>query len=119
MNNYLCRFKLSNFLDSRIIDIENDETGRLEKGIFIPLDRNDLFVTRNNQVIARLLVLKRRFTGDGNTHHIKPAYSKVHRDTIEGLGFSVPFLATMKPTRIFDNYQSNTYNDDNDEEDDL
>lgn len=106
MKNYTCKIKLSKYLDARIIELDNDETGKKERGIFIPIDINELFVTKDNQVISKTLVYRRYYTGDGNSHHIKPLFSKTHRDYIESLGFSSPFLATMRPTNMLDKFQS-------------
>lgn len=96
--NFLCRLRLSSFLDARIIEVENDATRMQEKGLFIPIDINELYVTKTNMVYANALVYKRNYIGDGNSHHIKPKYSKKHRDYLETLGYDVPYIATMKPT---------------------
>jgi hypothetical protein len=104
MKNYLCRLKLSSFLDARVVELDNEDTDVPERGIFIPIDKNELRVTKNNNVVLNLLVYHRNYTGDGNTHHMKPIFSKEYRSKLKELGYEVPYVATMKPTHILDKY---------------
>ena len=40
MSNYMAKFKLSNYINSRVVEIENDD-GVKEKGIFIETEEKD------------------------------------------------------------------------------
>ena len=109
--NFLAKFKLSGFLNSRVMDIENDD-GVMEKGIFIPIEMNELYVTPNNQVIAWLFVNERvHDTGDGYSHYIKLKLSKKHIDYLRELGYDSPYVGLMKSSKYFgNNFRKNNKN---------
>ena len=107
MNNYVAKLKLSNFLGSKVIDYENDETGEFEKGIFIPLDLNGLFLTPRNQVIAWAFVNEKLHdTGDGFSHYLKLKTDKHHIKLLNELGYEAPYLGSMKTSTFFTQSQA-------------
>lgn len=102
MNNYVAKIKLSNFLGSKVVDLENDETGELEKGIFIPIELNSLFLTPRNQVIAWAFVNEKLHdTGDGFSHYLKLKTDKYHIKKLNDLGYETPYLGSMKTSTFF------------------
>lgn len=104
MENGLCKFKLSNFLNSRVVDLENAD-GVTEKGIFIPIDINGLFLTKRNQVIAWLYMNKKLHdTGDGYSHYMKLKIdSRLSKKLLE-LGYKTPYIGSCKPSKFATSY---------------
>lgn len=96
MNNYLAKFKLSNYINSRVMEITNDD-GELEKGIFIPIEINGLFLTPRNQVISWIFVNERLHdTGDGYSHYMKMKTDKKHVEYLDNMGYSTPYVGVMR-----------------------
>lgn len=96
MNSYVAKIKLSNYINSRLIELENDD-GVMEKGIFIPIELNELFVSPRNQVISWMFVNEKLHdTGDGYSHYLKMKSSKKHVDYINSLGYETPYMGNMK-----------------------
>lgn len=84
----MAKFKLSNYINSRVIDIENDD-GVMEKGIFIPIEINGLTLTPRNQVISHLFVNEKLHdTGDGYSHYIKMKTNHKHVEELDRMGYS-------------------------------
>jgi len=107
MNNYVAKIKLSNFLGSKVVDLENDETGELEKGIFIPIELNSLFLTPRNQVIAWAFVNEKLHdTGDGFSHYLKMKTDKHHVELLDKLGYKAPYLGSMKTSTFYTQNQA-------------
>lgn len=108
MNNYLAKIKLSNYINSRVIEVENDD-GEREKGIFIPIDINGLFLTPRNQVISWMFVNEKlNETGDGFSHYLKMKTNSKHLDYINALGYTTPYIGVMRScsfsTKYHDTY---------------
>lgn len=105
IHNYLIKLKLSSFINSRVIELENDD-GVKEKGIFIPLEINNLFVSTRNTVISWIFATeKMRESIDGLSHYLKMKTSHEHLDKLKNLGYEPPYLGGMKQTNITTNYQ--------------
>lgn len=102
---FLVRIKLTNFINSRIIDQDNGD-GHIEKGLFIPLEINGLSKTSMNQVFAFGFVNpKMHDTGDGYEYYIKQMLSKdIMRKQFE-LGYTPPYLGNMRKTNYKQNYK--------------
>lgn len=95
-NNYIAKLKLSNYLNSRVIEVENDD-GIMEKGIFIPIDMNGLVLTPRNQVISWLFVNEKLHdTGDGYSHYLRIKTDIDHVKSIKDMGYDVPYMGNMK-----------------------
>lgn len=93
--NYEMRIKLSNFIDSRIAEME-DDNGIMEKGIFIPIEKNALYVNEYNNVYFSAFVTERiSNTGDNATHYIKQKTNKSHVERLNELGYKAPNLGSM------------------------
>ena len=104
MNNYLAKVKLSNYINSRVIEVENDD-GEREKGIFIPIDINGLFLTPRNQVISWLFVNERLHdTGDGFSHYMKLKSDAKHVEYINALGYTTPYIGVMRSSTFQTKY---------------
>lgn len=94
----ILKFKLTNFFDARIIEDE-DLDGRVEKGVFIPLDKNGLVISKNNVVNAYAFVNKTFVASEeGWTHYLqlkaRPEFVKKMND----LGYKkMPYLGNIKP----------------------
>lgn len=93
--NYEMRVKLSNFIDSRIVEQE-DDNGVMEKGIFIPIEKNALYVNDHKCVYFSAFVTEKiSNTGDGASHYIKQKTNKEHIATLNSLGYKAPNLGSM------------------------
>lgn len=103
-NNYLAKLKLSNYINSRVIEVENDD-GVTEKGIFIPIEMNALFLTPRNQVISWVFVNEKLHdTGDGYSHYLRLKSDKRHVEYLKSLGYDVPYLGNMKTSTFETKY---------------
>ena len=110
MSNYLAKFKLSNYINSRVVEIENDDDV-MEKGIFIPIEINGLTLTPRNQVISHLFVNEKLHdTGDGYSHYIKMKTNRKHVEELDRMGYSVPYVGGMKSSEYVTQYHKNMYN---------
>ena len=106
IDNFLVKLKLSDFIDSRVIEVENDD-GVKEKGIFIPVEINDLFITKRNTVIAWMFATRKFYEPiDGLTHYLKLKTSREHLQKLRDLGYEPPYLGGMKPSYIITDYQA-------------
>ena len=110
MSNYLAKFKLSNYINSRVVEIENDDNV-MEKGIFIPLEINGLTLTPRNQVISWMFVNEKLHdTGDGYSHYIKMKTNHKHVEELDRMGYSVPYVGSMKSSEYVTQYHKKMYN---------
>lgn len=104
--NYILRLTLTNFVCSRVIDIENED-GVSERGVFIPLDINGLHVTDRGNVSSHFFVTERMRTAiDGGTHYVKMKINKDALNRMNELGYENPYVGDMRPTSIKPSYQS-------------
>lgn len=94
--NYTMRFNLTGFLGSRIIDSENSD-GIVERGVFIPIDDNDLYVDPiTHHVLCEAFVNAKTYnSGDNKSHYIKQKPSKEHAEKLKSLGYKLPYLGSM------------------------
>lgn len=100
-NDFLLKIKLSNYINSRVIDIENDD-GVLEKGIFIPIDLNGLFVSQRNEVVSWVLALKRTFPAmDSFTHNLKITFNREQLNWLTNMGYKSPTIGALKEKKYF------------------
>ena len=107
IENFLAKIKLSSYINSRVIEVENDD-GIKEKGIFIPIEINELFLTPRNNVISWVYMTQKLYEPiDGLTHYAKMKVSRNHLDKLGVMGYKPPYLGGMKPIKIFTSYQEN------------
>lgn len=97
VNNYILDIKLTNFLDSRIIESE-DGDGHIERGVFIPLLKNGLHVdNRNNVIFSAFVNEKQTYSADGYTHTAILKSPKSFIEKLKSLGFQTMYLGRMRP----------------------
>lgn len=112
--NYEMRVKLSNFIDSRIVEQE-DDNGVMEKGIFIPIDKNALYVNDHNCVYFSAFVTEKvSNTGDNASHYIKQKTNREHIAVLNSLGYKTPNLGSMWEKNYRPKFQSKDANVNND-----
>lgn len=88
---------LTAFKNARVVEVENDE-GELEKGVFIPLNWNDLHETRNGTVSCQLAMWERKNNYYyGQTHSIIPMWTGRFRDKMIELGCKADFIGYAQP----------------------
>lgn len=79
--------RLNNFFQSRIIESENEETGEIERGIFIPFKWNELSVTSKGNVNATIGMFEREHDFSYNqSHNLIPMWSQTFRQQMTLLG---------------------------------
>jgi hypothetical protein len=87
--NYEMRMKLTKFIGSRIIESE-DENGVVERGVFIPIDKNCLFETENGDVLVAAFVNENMLAQGGKnnvSHIIKQKTNPKHAQKLRDLGY--------------------------------
>ena len=95
--NYTMKFVLTKLFGARVMEAE-DEEGHMEKGVFIPLDRNDLRIDPKGNVSVHCFVSK-CFTNnkyDYWTHYIKLKSSPTFVKKMNSLGYKMPYLGNLK-----------------------
>lgn len=95
-NNYTMRFNFTAFIGSRVIEAE-DADGNLERGVFIPIERNALYEdAKTSHVMCEAFVNAKTFNSmDNKTHYIKQKSSIEHRDKINEQGYKIPTLGSL------------------------
>ena len=91
--NYVLKFCLTNFFGSTIIEHE-DGDGDMCKGVFIPIDKNDLRLGMKNTVNAYCFVNKTMIAGkkyDWWSHYLKLKVSKNFANKLKSLGINIPW----------------------------
>lgn len=97
-SNYTLQLKLSNYIGSRIMSIENED-GLIEDCLVIPLKRNDLSVSKSKNVYAKAF-MTRSMNGNikGWSHYLRMKVGREAYDKMKALGFDVPYLGNAKPS---------------------
>lgn len=104
--NYELLIKLSNFVDARLMDIE-DNDGVMERCLVIPIEKNSLIVTRFKTVYCEAYATEKTFAcSDNNTHYLRQKLNKASREKLERLGYKPPYMGSMKPSRYKPLYQT-------------
>lgn len=116
MKDYKVVLELSKFIDSRLIELPNDETGGYEQGIFIPIALNSILVSKGNKVYVQLLARERRNKTSWETHSLAVKYNKGEYKRMKELGYIVPYVGNMFPIRKFYASTKSTFFDDNSED---
>lgn len=95
-NNYTLRFNFTAFIGSRVIETE-DADGNIERGVFIPIDRNALYEDkRTKHVMCEAFVnAKTGSAYDSKTHYLKQKTSIEHVSSINEQGYKIPTLGSM------------------------
>ena len=101
---YTLSIILTKFFDAEVIERE-DDYGNIEKGVFIPLDRNDLKLW-NGHVYATFFVNKSYHPKNPRaTHYLTLYASKRFVKKMNDLGRKMPFMGYL-----FDSYHRVTKN---------
>lgn len=96
MNNKLT-IRLTDFKKARVVEVE-DEEGELEKGVFIPLNWNDLHETRTGVVSCQIAMFERKNNYYyGQTHSLVPMWSGRFRNKMVALGCKPDFVGFATP----------------------
>lgn len=101
------RFNFTAFIGSKVIEVE-DADGHMERGVFIPIDRNALYEDpRTNNVMCEAFInAKTTNTLDSKTHYIKQKSSLEHVAKINEEGYKIPTLGSLwLNTRYGPSYQ--------------
>lgn len=97
-SNYTLQLKLSNYIGAKIVQIEDDE-GFIEDCLVIPIKKNDLSVSKSNNVYAKLFMTKSmNGTIKGWSHYLRMKVGREAYNKMLELGYSVPYLGNAKPS---------------------
>lgn len=96
-NNFQMTINLMDLLGTEIITRE-DEDGGEEKGVFIPLDRNNLRVGFKNRVFLSFYVTPMKMTDSfGNSHYVKVKSTKKFVEKLLKMGYAgTPIIGRMR-----------------------
>lgn len=101
--NYNLNINLLKLANTCVIDVQSKATGIVKKGVFIPIEDNDLYVSLDNELNLKGLLLSLVAWGlkekgkYGDTHIIKQDFSKETRETLtEEQLKDKPILGNMK-----------------------
>ena len=104
--NYEATFKMTNFIDARVKELE-DNDGNKEMCVVIPLEKNGLKVEKSGHVYCKLFVNEKTFeSGDNNSHYMRLKTNYKHVEKMDSLGYKTPYLGTMRPSFYAGKYQS-------------
>lgn len=108
MKNYELVMKISNFIDTRIMDLE-DNDGNTEKCLVIPLEKNGMNVSSNNHVYCKFFVNERTYGEGKATHYLRVKLSKKVVAKLEALGYKTPYMGLMFRSIFKTSYQDPNY----------
>lgn len=110
MQNYEMMIVLSSYIDSKIIEVENDE-GEMEEGIFIPIDKNAINVDRKTKFVTSWCYVTERAYKTWS-HYLKMKVDKPTKEKMEELGMQLPYMGYMRVNRkkMFRNQDFSSYN---------
>ena len=100
MATYEMTLYLSNFIGSRVVSQE-DENGKEEFGIFIPIERNALVRSNTNKYLTWGFVQEQDVQSNGFTHRVVQKTNPGHMIRLEEQGINPPTIARMKPTKFY------------------
>ena len=95
-SDYLMQFNLTDFFGAEVIEHENED-GIMERGVFIPLKRNELKESKHGKVSAWAFV-NRVLTNPeyGWSHYIMMKASREFVKETRDLGYRMPCLGHMR-----------------------
>ena len=98
--NYTLRFKLTSFIGSRVIEVENQD-GDLEKGVFIPIDINGICQSpKTGHYFCDGFVNESFYTTEESySHYIVQRRTAKDIEGLERLGYKPPQLGYLYPKR--------------------
>lgn len=100
-HNYKIRINLTSFLGGKIVHLDNDD-GIPEKGVFIPIERNGLFVNADKKVIATCFANESYTLSEKNmSHYIALQVPRSQLEKLKSMGYEPPKLGGMYPANGF------------------
>lgn len=94
--NYILRVILTKFFGARVIDMENED-GIVEKHVCIPLDSNNLKLSKNGSVSAYMFMTESNVASPwGWTHYLKLKSATAFVKKMDALGFDTPYMGNAK-----------------------
>ena len=99
-SNYTIRLKLTGFIDSSVIEVENQE-GDLVRGVFIPIDINGIGRSeRTGHYYFDAFVSECMYkSGDAYTHYVVQRRNAKDIEELARLGYTPPRLGYMYPVK--------------------
>lgn len=104
--NYLAKVKLSNFIDARMHELE-DNDGNMEMCLVIPIEKNALEVDKDKNVYCEMFVNEKTYDSrDGYSYFFKQKTNAKHVAKLDSLGYKTPYLGYMKISKFAPAFQS-------------
>ena len=102
-SDYLLQFNLTDFFGAEVIEHENED-GMMERGVFIPLKRNELKEGKHGKVMAWAFV-NRMLTNPeyGWSHYLIMKGSREFVKEMRDLGYRMPCLGNMRKSNFIIN----------------
>lgn len=94
----LLTINLTKFHGARIVE-EYDEDDHLERGIFIPIDRNELFVDKNKHVLLYGYVNKNHKFQDEESYQILHSTSRNFYEKMKELGYGRLVIGNIRKSK--------------------
>lgn len=109
MDNGVEKITLTAFFGARIEELQN-ENGKVEKCVCIPIERNGLCIGRSGKVNAYAFVNKTKNADRGEwTHYLKMKMPLSLVRKYNDLGYNIPYLGNIKPKNYI--IHKNAYNE--------
>lgn len=114
ITNYFLKLKLTNYINARIVEIENDD-GIMEKGVFIPIDINGLYVTKDKSVYSTAFATQKTVMGTHiSTHYIRHKMTKEQVEKLKEYGYTPPYIGNLRRDyNVYDFQKTNDTKKDN------
>ena len=106
MATYEMTIYLSNFVGARTA-IQEDENGKEEYGVFIPIERNAIVRAKDGRWLTWGLVQELDIPMAGFTHRVVHKTNPEHHGKLKAQGLEAPWIARMKPTRFYHRKRTN------------
>lgn len=105
-SDYLMQFNLTDFFGAEVIEHENED-GIMERGVFIPLKRNELTEQKNGKVSAWAFVNRMLTNPEYKwSHYIMMKASREFVAEKRSLGYKMPCLGSMRKSSFIINERS-------------
>ena len=99
MNGYMISINLLKCIDARLLTIEEDENGERVEGLFIPIVKNGVRVTRKCAYMQAYMTPLRYTSDKHHSHYLRMQLPKSdYFKYIKELGYSAPVIGYAVPT---------------------
>jgi hypothetical protein len=99
LNGYMISINLLKFIDARLLTIEEDENGERVEGLFIPIEKNGVRVTKKCAYMQAYMTPLRYTSDKHHSHYLRMQLPKNdYFKYVKELGYSAPVIGYSIPT---------------------